>query len=140
MQIHDCRPLDEIFSHEDLDGVTRHFNTSAMVRGVMHSKVTPLYRSIDLSESLVAYIEKNHGVEQSHLSNVEHTIDNPVVLVEFEDGTSLVVDGNHRIVKRWRKGLKSATAMVFKPDQWAEFLVTGFEVPRSLYLTKELLL
>lgn len=137
MLIHECTPVDELFSHEDTDGVTRHFNASAMTRSVLAGTTTPTYATLALYPDLVASIEANHGVEQDHLEKVAGSLDTIILLVEFTDGSNLVVDGNHRIVKRWREGLRDVKAAIFKPGQWEPFLVTDVHLPRWMYTPKE---
>lgn len=123
----DCFPGDQIFSHTDNDGVERHFNTSAMGRAALLQQVTPVLAVCDLYEDLITHIMKNHGVEEDHVSKVSHMADHPVMLVEFEDGTNLLVDGNHRAVWRWRNGYRNIKALVFKPGMWEQFLVDNWD-------------
>jgi hypothetical protein len=124
----DGHPTDEIFSHTDEDGVTRHWNTSAMVRAVFERKVKPAHGECDINGSLVAHILSNHGVEEANLAQLpDKVLDIPVVLAQFTDGTSLLIDGNHRVVKRWRKGLKKVHAMIFSEEQWKPFLLTDVD-------------
>ena len=133
MHILECHPMDQLFSHEDMTNVTRHFNTSAMGRAVVNGTVKPEYHTMDLYEDLVDSVEQYHGVEQDHIDKVVETIDHPILLVRFTDGSNLIVDGNHRIVKRWRMGLKTVVAAIFNPGQWEQFLVTDVHIPRTLY-------
>lgn len=120
-------PSDEVFSHTSPDGVVRHFNTSAMVRALFQRKVTPACAVCPLTEGLVSHIRKNHGVEEHHLSSVDSKLDTPILLVEFETGETLLVDGNHRVVRRWDKGFKTVDVVIFKPGQWEAFLIVGFD-------------
>jgi hypothetical protein len=121
----DGHPTDEIFTHTDLQGVTRHWNTSAMVRAVFQRKVKPSLVNCPLTEDLIQHIEQNHGVEEPNISQLpDKVLDIPVVLVHFEDGQDLLVDGNHRVVKRWRKGLRNVDALLFQPKDWEPFLLT----------------
>lgn len=132
MKVLDCGPTDELFTHIDKHGVTRHWNTSAMVRAVFERKVQPHLAECDLTQGLIDHILQHHGVEERSLATLpEKVLEIPVVLAQFADGTSLLVDGNHRVVRRWRKGLKKVHAMVFSEDQWTPFLVTdvGAEYP-----------
>lgn len=137
MLMRECHPLDEIFSHEDLEGVTRHFNATAMTRAVLNATLTPTFSNLALYEDLVNHIKSHHGVEPDHLQHVDKHIDNPILLVEFADQTNLVVDGNHRIVKRWMLGKMDVDAAIFKPGQWEPFLVTDMHLPREMYANIE---
>lgn len=132
MNMLDCHPMDEIFSHEDATGVTRHFNSTALIRWLVSRENPPVAHRLDLDADLVAHIERNHGVEQGHLKNVTD-LETPILLVVFEDSTNLVVDGNHRIVKRWREGHKTVLACILHPGEWEHCLVTDLELPREMY-------
>lgn len=123
-----CLSTDQIFSHVDPEGVHRHFNTSAMTRAVLTRKVAPFTTVCELNADLISHIERNHGIEAHHLQSIPNeNLNTPVLLVRFEDGTSLLVDGNHRVVKRWRAGLTEVSAICFDPGQWEDFLVTDFD-------------
>lgn len=119
----DCGPKDQIFSHIDLRGVARHFNASAMTRAVLMGQVKPMPVVCDLYQELIDHTMAHGGIEEAHIENVAETSEHPVLLVEFADGESLLVDGNHRIIWRWRHGLRNVKALVFKPGQWEPFLV-----------------
>ena len=132
MRMAECGPLDQIFSHEDLDGVVRHFNASAMLRGVVREVVPATFYRITLEEELIDHLVSNHGIEEHHLDRALD-LEEPVLMVEFSDGKSLVIDGNHRLVKRWRLGKKVASAAVVAPGNWEKFLVVDLAIPRELY-------
>jgi hypothetical protein len=128
VKVFDGHPTDEIFSHTDLQGVTRHWNTSAMVRAVFQRRVKPSLVNCPLTEDLIQHIEQNHGVEEPNIAQLpDKVLEIPVVLVHFDDGSDLLVDGNHRVVKRWRKGLRDVNAMLFQPKDWEPFLLTDID-------------
>jgi hypothetical protein len=132
VKVLDCGPTDEIFTHVDEDGTTRHFNTSAMMRAVIERKVKPDLATCPLTEGLIRHIEQNHGVEEPNIEQLpDRVLEIPVLLVRFNDTTDLLVDGNHRVVKRWRKGLKDVRALLFTEAQAQPYMVTdvGSEYP-----------
>lgn len=137
MKMMDCHPLDEIFSHEDTEGVTRHFNATQMVRAIVNHQINPIMAVLDLYEDLVRHLIANHGIEEDHLHQIGSTLDSPILLVEFADGTNLIVDGNHRVVKRWQEGLKTVTAAILKPGVWEPYLVEDMQLPREMYAIKK---
>lgn len=128
MKVFDGHPLDQIFTHVDPEGVTRHFNASALLRAIMRKQIQPLPQFIELGldEGLVDYIEKNQGVEQDHVERIsEASTNNPILMVEFkDDGTHVIIDGSHRVVKRWRMGKHSIPCILVKEPGWVPFLVT----------------
>lgn len=124
----ECLSTDQIFSHVDPEGVHRHFNTSAMTRAVLTRKVVPYTTVCELNADLIGHIERNHGIETHHLQSItDQGMNTPILLVNFVDGTSLLVDGNHRCVKRWQAGRKEVSAICFDPGQWEPYLVTDFD-------------
>jgi len=129
----ECHPLDQIFSHLDLEGVTRHFNCGAMTRAVITKRVRPTVIKLALYPRLVTHIRENHGIEADHLGEIDENLETPIIVVEFQDGANLIVDGNHRVVRRWDKGLRDTWAAVLKPGQWEEFLVTDLHIPQEVY-------
>lgn len=133
MFLRDCRPTDELFSHQDLEGVSRHFNTTAMTCAVMARKIQPSLIMLPLERWLVDHILQNNGVEPQHIEAAKARAEVPILVVVFPDDTTLIVDGNHRIVARYAMGLPTVEALQFFPGQWDEFLVTDIDVPLSLY-------
>jgi hypothetical protein len=85
----------------------------------------------------VNYIESNHGVEQHHMEYAATRLEVPIMVIEFTDGKVLVVDGNHRLVARWRAGLRTVHGLIFKPDQWALCTVQDLHIPRELYALQQ---
>jgi hypothetical protein len=47
----------------------------------------------------------------------------PVILLEWEDGTHVLADGNHRFVILWRMGIRRMPAYIVTKDIWQKFLV-----------------
>lgn len=139
----ECLHADEIFTHTDDDEAqtVRHFNTSAMARAIRDRKLAPGYNTVTLYKELVISLMENHGVE---LVNVQRILlDNdrlavPIFVALFPprapqpDPPTLIIDGAHRVVARWMRGLRDVDALFFTPEQWAPFLVDGFNVPHQV--------
>lgn len=135
----ECLPSDELFTHTDTDGTVRHFNTTAMARAIASRKLRPNYATVGLYQELVEVLLKNHGVEEENLKRILYDNDRlavPIFVALFrdrpDDYTTLVIDGAHRVVARWRRGLRTIDALFFEPEQWEPFLVTGFDVPHRI--------
>jgi hypothetical protein len=43
--------------------------------------------------------------------------------VGWRDGSTLTIDGHHRIVRRWRDGLKFAEGIIVPQGLWEPFLL-----------------
>lgn len=128
MKTEDCGMLDQIFSHVDGQGAVRHFNTTAITNAILSRVLAPDFATLLLTPSVVSHIEQNHGIEPGHLNKIpDEALNRPVLLAMFRDNTSLVIDGNHRIVKRYRIGKTTVDALVITEAQWLPFLVVDMQ-------------
>ena len=128
MRAIDTDPFDQIFSHTDFSGVTRHFNATAIIRAISYRRITPNFATLDLIPSVIDTIEKHHGVDQVHLDRLtDDMLSSPILIAEFNDGANLVIDGNHRIVKRFKKGFKTVDAVIVNEPDWTPYLVTDVD-------------
>lgn len=132
----ECMPSDELFTHTDPDGTVRHFNTTAMAAGIRDKLLAPTYNRVDLKPPFVEHVRKNHGVEKEGVARILHDNERlaiPVFFCHMEDGKfQLLVDGAHRVVARWERGLKWVDGLFFTEEQWTPYLVTGFDVPHVI--------
>lgn len=129
MQLEECLLTDEIFTHIADNGIVRNFNASAMFR---KWQKTPCVRLIEceMDPEFVAFIRERRGVEQGKLDRLrEPFLSIPVVGVEFPDGSTLTVDGHHRLVRLHERGDKTYRMIHFPLGTWGDFIV---EVQGSL--------
>jgi hypothetical protein len=130
MKVFDGHPMDQIFTHVDPAGVTRHFNASAILRDLLKKKLIEhaRYQEVELTADLVKHVEDNHGIEQDHIERIsEADTLLPIMLACFDDGTQCCIDGNHRIVKRWRMGKTTIPAIWIDQKGWEPYLITDME-------------
>lgn len=127
----DCLDIDEydqIFTHTDLEGITRHFNATALWTAILKKQCPANYAVVDLFEELVEALRKNHGIDTEHLKKVakdEKRIEEPILVVHIGDD-QLIIDGSHRVVARWDNGKKDQPAVFVDEPHWHPFLITGF--------------
>lgn len=137
MHVSLCRPLDEIFTHDDEDGVVRDFNASAMVRFAMRPDSGIEIITVPCGLDHAQYIRTHRGIEQPRLDRLcEPFLSLPIVFVEWMDGSHLSVDGHHRWVRRAELGLPTIDGYRFPLGLWEHFLVTGTRQDWAVHLSK----
>jgi len=142
MKLKDIHPLDQIFSHQDCDEAKtmRHFNASAITRAIVQGKINPYpAKDLNLYPELVQGIRDNHGIEPDHLERIDNKLHHPILIAVFgplEDPASqnLVIDGSHRVVRRWDKGMRTVDAFMLTPDQWEPYLIEDYDEDQLLSL------
>ena len=68
---------------------------------------------IDMTESWVTHIGTNGGIDESRVSSLEpHMLGRIAVGIMMPSKSLMIVDGNHRIVRRWRDGLRDVRIAV----------------------------
>lgn len=133
MRVLDGHPFDQIFTHTDENGVTRHFNCGAIMRAIAQRKITPDFATVDIPESVYQHIQANHGIEEDHLSSITiKMLESPALLAHFDEGSDLLIDGSHRLVKRYRQGLRTIEVLVVQEKDWTPYLVTDIDQTYTL--------
>lgn len=115
-------PRDQVFSYHMVDrGQTLHFDIAQLTR-LIEAHAAPFDRlrlaTVVIDETDVAHVTSRHGIEAAGLEQAAKRLDEPGYLVEFEDGTCSVVDGNHRLVERHRRGLREMQMYWLTAPQW----------------------
>lgn len=127
------RPTDEVFSYEEkLDpgekGTPRcwHFNVSAMLRHVATKE--GFAECIPLRDQPVprAWIERHlipQGLhEEKRVAQlIEPYLSTPVFLLQWFDGSVVLADGTHRMIRWFRDGRATHNALVFPKAIWPKF-------------------
>ena len=110
-------PDDQIFSHEDDAGVIRHFH----IRTLQALATSDLLVTRPCDPEIANFISIHHNV--TNLSRVAFRCHLPGLLCAFDDGTDLIVDGNHRYV--WRTMHKMLTMQFYRlPESiWRQSLL-----------------
>lgn len=68
------------------------------------------------------FFERFSSINESHMDSVE--ISEPVILAEISPGQYNLIDGNHRMEKARRVGLKSMLAYSLNVEQHMKFLTS----------------
>ena len=136
----------ETFTHSDDEGKLRTFLIGNMQRFVReHSNCVDLVaKRMKIEKSVVRHIRKNMGIEKDRLKRLK----NPYLSIpgigilwpnpQGKDHEMTVVDGNHRIIRRDRLGLRYINMFVFKHPFWENFILPD-DVQKKVMEGKDLL-
>jgi hypothetical protein len=115
----------EIFTHHNPEtGRARSWNATAMFDYAVHFPNQIQRVTLDIEPHIVEVCRTKRGVEQWKLDRLRDPyLSFPIVMAELESRTHLMVDGNHRYVRRSEIGYSSIQAYVFSLGQWERFLV-----------------
>ena len=93
------------------EGETVLFDVRGIKDAVLAGWLQYSVHQIDLNEKLVADRLARGGVEEPHVARIKgEQLNRPGVMIwfpEFPDVHHVLIDGNHRVVARWRAGLKT---------------------------------
>lgn len=132
MKLSQCGLRDEIFSFvSEVTGQEFHWNTTkvqeAMVAGLIEPIVS-LY--VDITEADYLHVSQKNGIEEHHLAAITpERMKVPIIIAEFPPDENdphpshVVIDGNHRLVKRYRDGGRRIGAAVFDVETLKPYLV-----------------
>ena len=121
---------DHIFTwYDEVTGESTHYNVSKLERMVKDGTAECFQVEVPLDQHLHDYMVKNRGIENAYLERIseERLMEPSFGFVKQSTPTEnriLIIDGHHRQVKRWRKGLKSAPVLIFSPAAINSVLVS----------------
>lgn len=124
---------EQVYSHVNLDGTTLAYDVMKLNRiAVQRGAPTEAYA---VRQQDVMTLITERGIETAHLRRLAG-IDNPGIMVRFDDDSELIVDGNHRMVARFMAGLdymefhrlsetEAKLALLDLPDDFIKRWVAG---------------
>jgi hypothetical protein len=86
--------------------VTYRFNVRDIKDAIVAEKIAFRMFKATLTEKWQSLILRHGGVEEERIPLVRN-VNRPGIVVLWPDGNSLLIDGNHRLIARWRRGLRS---------------------------------
>jgi len=119
----DHRDTDQVFSYYHGNGML-HFNATLL--GRLHAAMPAEFRRItmDLDEAVYDLCMKHRGIEEPRIAGLPAKIlREPGYGVLFSDGAFSIVDGHHRLVRRWRGGVRMMDFWITIEDVWRHCLV-----------------
>lgn len=106
MEMKDCAMTDEIFSFQGDDGIDYVWNTTKLYEAVVSGKVKAEKVLIPVDSGLSTHVASRNGVNITHAMTIsKDRLSVPLLAVEMPDRTSILVDGNHRVVRAWTEGV-----------------------------------
>ena len=123
---------EEIFTHilkqgDPLDGV-RHFNTTRIILDLVagRQKFPINVVKLGINQELHDLLVKVGGVELDHLARITpDRLEDPVLVLNWPQGEhQTIIDGSHRLVARFRRGLDFAMALFIEFEDIREYMVT----------------
>lgn len=111
------------------DGREYTFFTSAMARyATKHN--APIV-DVTISDEAIEAILKGDTIEPAKLRNVTIFDDRPVTVVIWPDGEShSLVDGNHRVIRRYMNGIRQVRAWVWNHPGWEQFSIVDPDIDK----------
>jgi hypothetical protein len=120
----------QIFSHQDDEGVQRHYDVTKLWRIARANPADYPVQELPLDAELADYLVRARSVERDHLDRITLVrLEEPGMVLLFDDTTTLILDGSHRFVKRQRLGL---TTMRFVAFSEVEALPAKLVIPDAV--------
>jgi hypothetical protein len=95
-------------------------NVTGIKRAIFQGQLYFQMITMDLSEEWVEYITRTCGVEEEGIARLSISdLERPGIIMSWDPQNihTSQIDGNHRLVRRWREGIKTMTsALVFSLD------------------------
>jgi hypothetical protein len=104
---------DELFANGIFE-----FNVSRMIKYIKENPDKFTQKTVAVDDSFICF----SAIDESHLGSVD--IGEPVILVEISPGQYNLIDGNHRMEKARRSGIKRLFAYKLNPAQHINFMTT----------------
>lgn len=125
------RENDQVFSYWHGSKLL-HFNTSLLAR--LREQMPKEFRRVTMTIGAPEYdlCMKQRGVEEEKVEKLTPPqLRDPGYAVMFEEGTFSIVDGHHRLVRRYRGGVRVMDFFVTQEAVWTHCLVEYTEEGES---------
>lgn len=105
----DMLVTDHVFSYERADtNELFYFNTSLLERIRLQHPNWFRRVTLDVIPEIYDLVLVGRGIEETHLKTLSaERLEEPGLGIHFDDGSFVLVDGNHRLVERYRRGNKT---------------------------------
>jgi len=95
---------EQIFTFKGDDGSVFHFDIPKIKNMIAANPTAYETGSYAIRPEDVHYVLLNRGVEEDHLTKLAETnLDENGLIVRFPDNTVVTIDGNHRMIARYRR-------------------------------------
>jgi hypothetical protein len=117
------RETDQVFSYYHGEKML-HFNATLLAR--LHQQMKPEFRRItmDITEAEYGLCMEHRGIEEPKVAALlpKH-LREPGYGIILPNGNFVIVDGHHRLVRRFRGGVRVMDFWVCIPEVWRHCLV-----------------
>lgn len=112
------------FKHEDT-GLVQHFAVDQLNKYLRGIDMQP--EPVIIHHHLLQQLINRGGWEKAHLENLpDEAMEVPCTLIAYTDGTHILADGVHRVLKRAMKGHQEFMAYHVPERIWKRFLIVDF--------------
>jgi hypothetical protein len=126
-------PANQVFSHMDIDGVGRHFHIPTLKLLIEQNPKTSEILTTHIDLPLMNFVVKNRGVDLAYTRAMTPARAREPGIGCIINDELLLVDGNHRLVKRVLQGYRTMQAWIVFPDLWEQsLLIIPQEINTSL--------
>lgn len=114
---------EQTFTFVTHDSITIHVAVDRLNAFLEGIKFEP--NAVDLP-SLYELVITRMAVDEEHVKKITYgDITYPVTLIDMDDGTHILVDGTHRVVKFYRDGLPRILGWAVPSKIWRKFEISG---------------
>lgn len=97
---------EEIFDfYFDAEDKTYRFNVRWIKNAIVKGEIPFAMFRATLTKEWYDIILQQAGIEEDRISEIKE-LNRPGLLVIWPDQSSVLIDGNHRLIARWRRGLR----------------------------------
>lgn len=109
----------QVFEFTDAEGITHYFSIPVLRESI---KTTPdlwTLETLPITRWDATFVSKNRGVAEARVRAfpLKH-LDEPGIGLYWRDGSMLTADGNHRLVKRVRRGMSTMDFWTASEPVW----------------------
>ncbi len=122
----DLLPTDQVYSFEDNKGTEWHWNASLGMRLIeLVPRETKLFYPCDHGIDLAHLRKRYPDIDESHAAKADLSV--PILFVPFHDGTSVLVDGWHRLWRAVSEGVEFLPCYELTPEEASACLIARLE-------------
>lgn len=126
--VKNARPTDEVFSNANYGA----FNVTKYLELFFQKPMRFSRRTFDITPELIGYVSGFIHLDQATLDNMTpERLNEPVCFAELSDGTLLLIDGHHRLMKRHQLKLTTVRGYVMPRRMLSKIQVEHVKVPRE---------
>lgn len=122
----DLLPTDQIYSFVDSEDIEWHWNASLGMRLIeLVPRETKLFYPSDHGIDLAHLRKRYPDIDESHAAHAD--LSRPILFVPFHDGTSVLVDGWHRLWRAVSESVEFLPCYELTPEEAAACLIARLD-------------